>query len=193
MRSIRSLTSLSLSSSSSHQMAARRPDFRFGLSEIGAFSSLLCWFCGLGCGEAAGRKRLRLGPRRWAAKKPRRFWGAPRPRNEKPGAVSRAGLGHTPEGYLFIHESRFNVQKSQVEVTSCTEVTGCTTHRNGRLRRLAMSAPPPSAKNRRYRGHFRVVPIAERHLIWGLLLSCRTTAPALDFKRRKKCRTTLPG
>ena len=25
-----------------------------------------------------------------------------------------AGLGHTPEGYLFIHESRFNVQKSQV-------------------------------------------------------------------------------
>ena len=41
-------------------------------------------------------------------------WGAPRPRNEKPGAVSRAGLGHTPEGYLFIHGSRFNVQKSEV-------------------------------------------------------------------------------
>ena len=41
-------------------------------------------------------------------------WGAPRPRNEKPGAVSRAGLGHTPEGYLFIHESRFNVQNSEV-------------------------------------------------------------------------------
>jgi hypothetical protein len=48
------------------------------------------------------------------------FWGATRPRNEKPGAVSRAGLGHTPEGYLFMHESRLNVQKSQVEVTSCT-------------------------------------------------------------------------
>jgi hypothetical protein len=63
---------------------------------------------------------------------------------------------------------------------------------NGRPRRLAMSAPPPSAKNRRYRSHFRVVPIAERHLICGLLISCRTTAPALDFKRRKKCRTTLP-
>ena len=106
------------------------PDFRFGLCEIGAFSSLLCWFCGLGCGKAALRKRLRLGPPGVAASKnPRRFWGALRPPNEKPGAVSRAGLGHTPEGYLFIHESRFNVQKSQVAVTSCTEVTSCTTHR----------------------------------------------------------------
>jgi hypothetical protein len=53
-------------------------------------------------------------PRRWGPQKPRRFWGASRPRNEKPGAVSRAGLGYTPEGYLFILESRFNVQKSQV-------------------------------------------------------------------------------
>ena len=38
-----------------------------------------------------------------------------------------------------------------------------------------------------------VMPIAGRHLIYGLLLSCRTTAPTLDFKRRKKCRTTLPA
>ena len=114
MRSTRILTSRSLSSSSSHQMTDGRLDFRFGLCEIGALSSLLCWFCGLGCGEAAARKRLRLGPPASGPKNPRRFWGAPRPRNEKPGAVSRAGLGHTPEGYLFIHESRFNVQKSQV-------------------------------------------------------------------------------
>ena len=64
---------------------------------------------------------------RWRSKSV--IWGAPRPRNEKPGAVSRAGLGHTPEGYIFIHGSRFNVQKSQVEVASCTEVTSCTTHR----------------------------------------------------------------
>ena len=49
---------------------------------------------------------------RWRSKSV--IWGAPRPRNEKPGVVSRAGLGHTPEGYLFIHGSRFNVQKSQV-------------------------------------------------------------------------------
>ena len=48
--------------------AACRPDFRFGLSEIGAFSSLLCWFWGLECGKAAARKRLRLGRRRWAPK-----------------------------------------------------------------------------------------------------------------------------
>jgi hypothetical protein len=67
--------------------------------------------------EGAGRRR----PENacvWAAgvgpQKNQRFWGAPRPRNEKPGAVSRAKLGHTPEGYLFIHEFRFNVQKSQV-------------------------------------------------------------------------------
>jgi hypothetical protein len=78
-----------------------------------------------------GQKTLCVwGSRRWAPQKPGRFWGAPRPRNEKPGAVSRAGLGHTPEGYLFIHESRFNVQKSQVaEPTSCTGVISCTTHR----------------------------------------------------------------
>jgi hypothetical protein len=95
--------------------AAGRPDFRFGLSEIGAFSSLLCWCWGFGCGEAAARKRFAFGaPTLEAPINPRRFWGAPRPRNEKPGAVSRAGLGHTPEGYLFIHGSRFNVQKSQV-------------------------------------------------------------------------------
>src|SRR4029077_4674495 len=66
----------------------------------------------------AGRRRpatLPFGaPRHWGPKKPGRFWGAPPPRNEKPGAVSRAGLGHTPEGYLFILESRFNVQKSEV-------------------------------------------------------------------------------
>src|ERR1700736_4783509 len=61
-----------------------------------------------------GQKTLAFGPPALGPKKTRRFWGAPRPRNEKPGAVSRAGLGHTPEGYLFIHESRFNVQKSQV-------------------------------------------------------------------------------
>jgi hypothetical protein len=86
----------------------------------------------------AGRRRPEnacvWGPRRRGPKNPRRFWGAPRPRNEKPGAVSRAGLGHTPEGYLFMHESRFNVQKSQVaEPTSCTGVTsaprtGCIRH-----------------------------------------------------------------
>src|SRR6202040_3965182 len=70
MRSTRSLTSLSLSSSASHQMT----------------------WCGVR-GVAAFQ---------------------PRPRNEKPGAVSRAGLGRTPEGYLFIHGSRYNVQKSQV-------------------------------------------------------------------------------
>src|SRR6202162_5752041 len=49
-----------------------------------------------GAREAVARKRVRSwGPRRWAAKNTRRFWGAPRPRNEKPDAVSRAGLGHT--------------------------------------------------------------------------------------------------
>jgi hypothetical protein len=66
----------------------------------------------------AGRRRAEnacvWGPRRRGPKNPRRFWSARRPRNEKPGAVSRTGLGHTPEGYLFIHESRFKVQKSQV-------------------------------------------------------------------------------
>ena len=41
--------------------------------------------------------------------------------------------------------------------------------------------------------HFRVMPIAGRHLIYGLLLFCRTTASTLDFKRKKKCRTTLPA
>src|SRR5207247_6286513 len=39
---------------------AGRPDFRFGLSEIGAFSSLLCWFWGFGCGVLAASKILRL-------------------------------------------------------------------------------------------------------------------------------------
>jgi hypothetical protein len=68
MRSTRSLTSLSLSSSSSQQMT--------WVQRVAAFQ--------------------------------------PRPRNEKPGAVSRAGLEHTPEEYLFIHESRCKVQKSQV-------------------------------------------------------------------------------
>ena len=95
--------------------AAGRPDFRFGLCEIGAFSSLLCWFCGLGCGEVAAGKRLRLGPPALGRQKTQgAFWGAPRPRNEKPGAVSRAGLGHTPEGYLFILGSRYSIQKSEV-------------------------------------------------------------------------------
>jgi hypothetical protein len=94
--------------------AAGRPDFRFGLSEIGAFSSLLYWFCGLGVRGGGGQKTLAFGPPALGPKNPSRFWGVPRPRNEKPGAVSRAGLGHTPEGYLFIHEFRFNVQKSQV-------------------------------------------------------------------------------
>ena len=173
--------------------AACRPDFRFGLPEIGAFSSLSLLVLGFGVRGGGGQKTLAFGPPALGPQKTQGvFWGATRPRNEKPGAVSRAGLGHTPEGYLFIHEFRFNVQKSQVEVTSCTEVTGCTTQRNGRPRRFAMSAPLPSAKNCRYRSHFRVVPIAERHLICGLLISCRTTVPALDFKRRKKCRTTLP-
>jgi hypothetical protein len=118
------------SSRSCASPAAGRPDFRFGLCEIGAFSSLLCWFWDLRVRGGGGQKTPALGgPRRRGPKNPRRFWGAPRPRNEKPSAVSRAGLGHTPEGYLFIHGSRFNVQKSQVEVASCTEVTSCTTHR----------------------------------------------------------------
>jgi hypothetical protein len=81
--------------------SAGRPDFRFGFSEIGAFSSFLSWFWGFGFGEAAARKRLLWGRRRWGAKKTKAFLGCPRPRNEKPGAVSRAGLGHTPEEYLF--------------------------------------------------------------------------------------------
>jgi hypothetical protein len=94
-----------------------------------SFSSLLCWFWGLGVRGGGGRKTLAFGPPALGPKKSKPFLGAPRPRNEKPGAVSRAGLGHTPEGYLFIHEFRFNVQKSEVEVTSCTEVRSCTTHR----------------------------------------------------------------
>ena len=129
MRSTRSLTSRSLSSSSSHQMTACRPDFRFGLSEIGALSSLLCWFCGLGCGEAAARKRLRLGPRRRGPKNPRRLWGAPRPPNEKPGAVSRPGLGTLLKD-IFLYLSPVTMSRShKLQVRSCTEITSCTTHR----------------------------------------------------------------
>jgi hypothetical protein len=138
-----------------------------------------------------GQKTLCVwGPPASGPKKPKAFLERPASALMKnPARFPGPGLGTL---LLFIHEFRFNVQKSQVEVTSCTEVTGCTTQRNGRPRRFAMSAPLPSAKNCRYRSHFRVVPIAERHLICGLLISCRTTVPALDFKRRKKCRTTLP-
>src|SRR4029077_6944073 len=35
-----------------------------------------------------------------------------------------AELGHTPEGYPFIHESRFNVQKSQVALSLAHELSG---------------------------------------------------------------------
>jgi hypothetical protein len=35
---------------------------------------------------------------------------APRPRNEKPGAVSRPGFQHTCKGYLFVPESRVIVK-----------------------------------------------------------------------------------
>jgi hypothetical protein len=57
-----------------------------------------------------GQKTLAFGAPGVGAKKTQGVFGvAPPPRNEKPGAVSRAGLGHTPEGYLFIRESRFNV------------------------------------------------------------------------------------
>jgi hypothetical protein len=35
-----------------------------------------------------------------------------------------AGLGHTPEGYLFVHESRFTVQKSQVALRRCMAPAG---------------------------------------------------------------------
>ena len=125
MRSTRSLTSRSLSSSSSHQMTACRPDFRFGLCEIGAFSLLLCRFCGLGCGEAAARKRLRLRPRRWGLKKPGRFWGAPRPPNEKPGAVSRPGLDTLLKD-IFLYTSPVSTSRSHKLHRS---VTSCTTHR----------------------------------------------------------------
>jgi hypothetical protein len=194
MRSTRSLTSRSLSSLLVPPDDGRPAGFPlWPFRDCGILLTPLL-VLRFGVRGGGGQKTLALeAPGRWGLKNQGRFFGVPRPRNEKPGAVSRAGLGHTPEGYLFIHVSRFNVQKSQVEVTSCTEVTGCTTHRNGRPRRFGLSAPPPSAKNRRYRSHFRAVPIAERHLICGLLLSCRTTAPALDFKRRKKCLTTLPG
>ena len=95
-------------------LAAGRPDFRFGLSEIGAFSSFLCWFWDFGCGEAAARKRLRLGPPASGPQKTKAFLGCPACAQWKTRRGFPAGLGHTPEGYLFIHESRFNVQKSQV-------------------------------------------------------------------------------
>jgi hypothetical protein len=85
---------------------------------------------GFGVRGGGGQKTLPFGvPRHWGPKKPRRFLGAPPPRNEKPGAVSRAGLGHTPEGYLFILESRFNVQKSEVASHKSHRSTSCTTQR----------------------------------------------------------------
>ena len=80
----------------------------------------------------AGRRRPENacvgGPRRGGPKKPRRFWRAPRPRNEKPGAVSRAGLGHTPKD-IFLDMNPVSTSRSDSCSTSCTEVTSCTTHR----------------------------------------------------------------
>jgi hypothetical protein len=70
---------------------------------------------GFGVRGGGGQKTLAFAvPRHWGPEEPKAFLGAPPPRNEKPGAVSRAGLGHTPEGYLFMPELRYNVQKSQV-------------------------------------------------------------------------------
>jgi hypothetical protein len=62
----------------------------------------------------------------------RRCWGSrcTTPFSDRAKSKARrgipAGLGYTPEEYLFVHESRFTVQKSQV-----AEVAGCTTSIDG--------------------------------------------------------------
>jgi hypothetical protein len=71
-----------------------RPDFRFGLPEIGGFSSLLCWFCGLGCGEAAARKRFAFGAPGVGPHKNQGVFGVPRVRAMKnPARFPGLGLG----------------------------------------------------------------------------------------------------
>ena len=54
-----------------------RPDFRFGLCEIGAFSSLLCWFWDLQVRGGGGQKTLAFGAPGVGAQKTKAFFGCP--------------------------------------------------------------------------------------------------------------------
>ena len=70
-----------------------------------------------------GQKTLAFGAPALGRQKTKPFLGAPRPRNEKPGAVSRAGLEHTPEGgtplkdiFLYMNPVA-TVNKSEVAQT----------------------------------------------------------------------------
>jgi hypothetical protein len=66
----------------------------------------------------------------WSGPK-RRCWGSccTTPFSDRAKNKARrgnpAGLGHTPEGYLFVHESRFTVQKSQVALRRYMGPSGC--------------------------------------------------------------------
>ena len=119
--------------------AAGQPDFRFGLSEIGAFSSLLCWFWGLGVRpENASVWAPALG-----APKNQDVFGVPRLRAMKnPARFPGPGLGALLKD-IFLYLSPVSTSRShKLQVTSCTEITSCTTHRLYSASQEVLLRPP---------------------------------------------------